>query len=62
MGEGISEANDQESYNNVNSPTIENDTEEQSTEDNPETQEETILNPTMNYTTVSGRASRPQNT
>ena len=58
VGEGISEASDQENYNTVDMPIIENDVEEQSTEDAQEIQEE-MTTPSTNYITVSGRASWP---
>ena len=59
VGEGIPEASDQENYNIVDNPIIENDLEEQSREDDQESQEETTATPTTNYITASGRVSRP---
>ena len=69
VGEGISEVLDQENYSTVDTPIVENDAEEQSTEEIQENQEqsteETQENqeqatvPSTNYVTVSGRASQP---
>ena len=56
VGEGISEASDQENYSNVDNPIIETDREEQSTEDEQESQAETATL-TTNYITTYGRAS-----
>ena len=59
MGEGISEASDQENHNTVDTPIIENDVEEQSTEEIQENQEQ-VTAPSTNYVvTVSGRESWP---
>ena len=58
VGEGISDALGQENYNTVDTPIIENDMEEQSTEEIQEKQEP-VTAPSTNYVTASGRASQP---